>query len=87
MISFTVTAKLICIFVFAYAKSQFSHDAAQMTNNADADVSGSSMVVGANLSEILGKMWNLKRIKHFEIETGFHTGRILLLVFIVRTVV
>ena len=30
MISFAVTAKLICVFVFAYAKSRFSHDAAQM---------------------------------------------------------
>ena len=30
LISFAVTAKLICIFVFAYAKSRFSHDAAQM---------------------------------------------------------
>ena len=24
------TAQLICVFVFAYAKSRFSHDAAQM---------------------------------------------------------
>ena len=30
LISFTVTAKLICAFVFAYAKSWFSHDAAQI---------------------------------------------------------
>ena len=30
LISFAVTAKLICVFVFAYAKSRFSHDAAQM---------------------------------------------------------
>ena len=30
LISFAVTAKLICVFVFAYAKSQFSHDAAHM---------------------------------------------------------
>ena len=29
LISFAVTAKLICVFVFAYAKSRFSHDAAQ----------------------------------------------------------
>ena len=29
LISFAVTAKLICVFVFAYAKSQFSQDAAQ----------------------------------------------------------
>ena len=29
LISFAVTAKLICVIVFAYAKSRFSHDAAQ----------------------------------------------------------
>ena len=28
MISFTVTAKLICVFVFAYAKRRFSHNEA-----------------------------------------------------------
>ena len=30
LISFAVTAKLICSFVFAYAKSQFSYDAAHI---------------------------------------------------------
>ena len=30
LISFAVTAKLICVFVFAFAKMWFSHDAAQM---------------------------------------------------------
>ena len=30
LISFAVTTKLICVFVFAYAKSRFSHDAAQV---------------------------------------------------------
>ena len=30
LISFAITAKLICAFVFAYAKSWFSHDAAQI---------------------------------------------------------
>ena len=30
LISCAVTAQLICIFVFAYAKSRFSHDAAHM---------------------------------------------------------
>ena len=30
LISFAVTTKLICVFVFAYAKSGFSHDEAQM---------------------------------------------------------
>ena len=28
LISFAVTAKLICVFVFAFAKSRFSHDEA-----------------------------------------------------------
>ena len=30
LISFTVTAKLICVFVFAYAKRWFSHDVAHL---------------------------------------------------------
>ena len=30
LISFAVTAKLICVFVFAYARIRFSHDAAHM---------------------------------------------------------
>ena len=30
LISFAATAKLICVFVFAYAKSQFSHDMAHI---------------------------------------------------------
>ena len=30
LISFAVTAKLICVFVSAYAKIRFSHDAAQL---------------------------------------------------------
>ena len=29
LISFALTAKLICVFVFAYAKCWFSHDMAQ----------------------------------------------------------
>ena len=33
LISFAVTAKLICVFVFAYAKIRFSHDAAHMTGS------------------------------------------------------
>ena len=31
LISFVVAAKLICIFIFAYAKSWFSHEEAQIT--------------------------------------------------------
>ena len=33
LISCAVTAQLICVFVFAYAKSRFSHDVAQMRSN------------------------------------------------------
>ena len=32
LISFAVIAKLICAFVFAYAKIEFSHDAAHFMN-------------------------------------------------------
>ena len=32
LISFAVTAKLICVFVFAYAKSRFSHNEAHLFN-------------------------------------------------------
>ena len=42
LISFAVTAKLICVFVFAYVKSRFSHNEAQkqieMTSNRVAEV-------------------------------------------------
>ena len=31
LISYMVTAQLICAFVFAYAKSRFSHEAAQLS--------------------------------------------------------
>ena len=40
LISFAVTAKLICVFVFVYAKSRFSHAAAHIilgANNIGAD--------------------------------------------------
>ena len=39
LISFAVTAKLICVFVFAYAKSRFSQDLAHIiANSADPDL-------------------------------------------------
>ena len=33
LISFAVTARLICVFVFAYAKSRFSHNEAHLSEN------------------------------------------------------
>ena len=38
LISFVVTAKLICVFVLAYAKSWFSHDAAHLFSNQSSTV-------------------------------------------------
>ena len=35
LISFAVTAKLICAFVFAYAKSRFSHDVAHLVTETE----------------------------------------------------
>ena len=40
--SFTVTAKLICVFIFAYAKSRFSHDEAQILVISHSCVNGRS---------------------------------------------
>ena len=37
-ISLAVTAKLICAFVFAYAKCLFSHDAAQIYTSNNQEV-------------------------------------------------
>ena len=38
LISFTVTAKLICVFVFVYVKSRFSHDEAHFMFCKQPDV-------------------------------------------------
>ena len=54
LISFTVTAKLICVFVFAYANHWFSRDAAQMSENlriiivAFVDLNGFYFLHGIN---------------------------------------
>ena len=36
LICCTVTAQLICIFVFAYAKSRFSHDASHLSHSTSS---------------------------------------------------
>ena len=41
LISFAVTAKLIWVFVFAYANSRFSHDAAHLKLHDLIDYTGS----------------------------------------------
>ena len=51
LISFAVTAKLICVFVFAYAKSRFSHDAAHIYTPYPNDILGH--IGGTNLESNL----------------------------------
>ena len=61
LISFAVTAKLICVFVFAYAKSRFSHDAAHMiTNYCD-----NKLMMKSNYQTFIHKSWDLTEIKSF----------------------
>ena len=37
LISFAVTAKLICVFVFAYAEIRFSHEAAYICSSVKCE--------------------------------------------------
>ena len=62
LISFAVTAKLICVFVFAYAKNRFSHDAAHLqvavfpvyyaANNSDLATTKCLIRHGAQLNKL-----------------------------------
>ena len=52
LISFAVTAKLICVFVFAYAKTRFSHDAAQIVILFSDQANGAlALLTPINLSQ------------------------------------
>ena len=52
--SFAVTAKLICVFVFAYMQNfLFSHDAAQMISRSAKNVGGQSLY-GIHIWDLLG---------------------------------
>ena len=52
LISFAVTAKLICVFVFAYAKNRFSHDAAQIIRDIDIVDKNNVFTVSTNTKTI-----------------------------------
>ena len=57
LISFAVTAKLICAFVFAHGKSRFSHNEAQMVKTGQTfltfvSVMGTWPGVHGGLSEV-----------------------------------
>ena len=60
MISFAVTAKLICVFVFAHAKSRFSHAAAQFIFHLQICT---SVFLDKAVADIyLSKEWDLRAI-------------------------
>ena len=56
LISFAVTVKLICSFVFAYAKCWFTHDAAQFFMQ---------FYKGYNVGWFSGQFFPIFEIKHF----------------------
>ena len=63
LISFAVTAKLICVFVFAYAKSRFSHNEAHI-HQAMHDV----LMVWACIGIILAALYE----PHYEETCSLH---------------
>ena len=60
LISFAVTVKLICFFVFAYAKSRFSHDAAQLIYQYDVHFSHDLKHRG----NIIGPICDVNQVNH-----------------------
>ena len=61
LISFAVTAKLICAFVFAYAKIRFSHDKAHVLN---------SIAAVSRIHEILNKESDKTFVQASQYELG-----------------
>ena len=63
LISFAVTAKLICVFVFAYAKRWFSHDVAQLYLYTQSLLSGFGVKVSVTFHltgvHVLVRFWLL----------------------------
>ena len=64
LISFAVTAKLICVIVFTYAKSRFSHGAAQMILGCSffSDVQIIRRFIRKNIRKVIDGTCNLQII-------------------------
>ena len=60
LISFADTAKLICVFVFAYAKCWFSHDAVQL--NSTHMTFNSQIVPFLETTNVLPTLVKIKKI-------------------------
>ena len=63
LISFAVTAKLICVFVFAYAKIRFSHDAAHFMRRCIKHLHHSCLTWSETPNTIFTRRLILFRIK------------------------
>ena len=63
LISFAVTAKLICVFVFAYAKSRFSHDEAHIQIYSTSSRLGAATLIPRHLLLMAG-MTLLVELQH-----------------------
>ena len=59
LISFAVTAKLICAFVFAYAKSRFSHDMAHFSFNKSISFMKSGYLYTAFFKPVQSRVYKL----------------------------
>ena len=71
LISFAVTAKLICVFVFAYAKSRFSHDAADFSQQ---QLKQNFWQQAFQQGQRFARGFNLQRISDEGIKCNFHRG-------------
>ena len=75
LISFAVTAKLICVFVFAYAECWFSHEAAQFFQDFDnvrsVPISALSFWLSAEVRH-LGTKNNLEKFCCAFSDNNFH---------------
>ena len=72
LISFAATTKLICVFVFANAKSRFSHDAAQILSHLIIliDKIKGKLKYVTNIDSFVFSLSNLKAFKRSSEQTN-----------------
>ena len=61
MISCAVTAQLICVFVFAYAKKRLSHNEAHINHNYAHEQDDLTYLSSLNFQDILSGLQNTKK--------------------------
>ena len=64
-----VTPKLICVFVFAYAKSRFSHDEAQLSFQLEGQMKDNLAVIKNNCDSLDSRIKTIQNrlgVNYFE---------------------